>query len=675
MSHVLIARGARAALRCWLLTAMVAVAACSSGNNNRNVNSSVATSTGDTTTGTVVSLTSSTGSVALNAGDSITLTATVTNDKNSAGVTWTLSGTGTLSGNTNGSVVYTAPASLAGSSTPTITATSIADTTQAAAATLYISGSPVIDNQVVLFPANVGSAYAAAVNVIGGVAPFTWAVTSGALPDGITLTASTTASEAFSGTPTSEGSYPFQMTVTDSNSRTASVNLTLVVNSATSCLLNGHFALLTSGIGGGLVHVRAASFSVDSTGNLTGVVDRKQSGSTTVGESWSGTCTNRAGNSGTLVFKGATDSPTFNYSVSASLATARLQLTNGGDSTTSTGQLYKQTPADFSLARLAGSFAFGLLGSDSSNNRLGYAGQLTVAANGTVTAGRMDSNAGSGALTGATLSGTLGAPDANGRGTMTLAGGGQTLSLAYYVVTADRLLLTVSDNSGTSPRVAGTMTRRAASFGAGSLVGASVLTLWGASGVSQPVSVLSVGRISAAAGGTFSLLLDTADHAKIATAVAATATSYAVESDGRVSLNFTSGTTARQLTGYLDGTSNGYVVERGSSSGNAGLLEVQMAGPFTDTLPGLFVFGSQFPQSSSPVTLLPVVYLSGGNLSAANGSGYVAIDAGSGRGPGSFSVTALGGAGTLLYIVNADKMVALRVGSSSQNGALEWLVK
>jgi hypothetical protein len=87
------------------------------------------------------------------------------------------------------------------------------------------------------------------------------------------------------------------------------------------------------------------------------------------------------------------------------------------------------------------------------------------------------------------------------------------------------------------------------------------------------------------------------------------------------------------------------------------------------------VFGSQFAQSSSPVSLLPVVYLSGGNLSAANGSGFVAIDAATGRGAGSFQITALGGAATALYIVNADKMVALRFGSSSQNGAMEWLVK
>lgn len=46
----------------------------------------------------------------------------------------------------------------------------------------------------------------------GGSSPFTWAVTSGALPGGLTLAADGT----LSGTPTAAGSFPFTVTVTDS---------------------------------------------------------------------------------------------------------------------------------------------------------------------------------------------------------------------------------------------------------------------------------------------------------------------------------------------------------------------------------------------------------------------------------------------------------------------------
>ena len=132
MRQALNARTARAALGCWLLTAALALAACSGGNNNRGVNSSVGTSTSTGSTTTIgVSLTSSTGVASLNAGESITLTASLTNDTNNAGVTWTLSGKGTLTEATSTTVVYNAPTTLAGTSTPVVTATSIADTTRA----------------------------------------------------------------------------------------------------------------------------------------------------------------------------------------------------------------------------------------------------------------------------------------------------------------------------------------------------------------------------------------------------------------------------------------------------------------------------------------------------------------------------------------------------------------
>jgi hypothetical protein len=286
----------------------------------------------------------------------------------------------------------------------------------------------------------------------------------------------------------------------------------------------------------------------------------------------------------------------------------------------------------------------------------------------------MESNATT-PLNAATLSGTMSAPDANGRGTLSLSGGGQTLQFAYYVVNASKLLLVEADNSTSTPRLAGTLTRRAASFGATSLATPAVLTLWGASGTIQPTVVLSAGRIGDAAGGTFSLILDTANKDQTEASVSGTATSYGVESDGRTTLNFTTSGTARKLVGYLDATSNGYVIEINSSYGSAGLLEAQMSGPFSNGLSGLFVTGTQFPQSASPLSLLPVTYLSDGNITSSNASGYVAVDSATGRGVGSLTISGLGGVSTALYIVNPNKMVALRFGSTSQNGALEWLVK
>jgi sugar lactone lactonase YvrE len=74
----------------------------------------------------------------------------------------------------------------------------------------------------------VGGAYSTPLAgfVTGGVAPFTWAVTGGNLPGGLSLNSST---GVISGTPSASGAYSFQIEVTDSTgaSSTASFQLTV----------------------------------------------------------------------------------------------------------------------------------------------------------------------------------------------------------------------------------------------------------------------------------------------------------------------------------------------------------------------------------------------------------------------------------------------------------------
>jgi hypothetical protein len=63
----------------------------------------------------------------------------------------------------------------------------------------------------------------------GGTAPYTYAVTAGSLPPGVTLNAST---GLLSGTPSAVGSYTFTVTVTDANHFTGSQSYTIVVAAA-----------------------------------------------------------------------------------------------------------------------------------------------------------------------------------------------------------------------------------------------------------------------------------------------------------------------------------------------------------------------------------------------------------------------------------------------------------
>ncbi len=69
-------------------------------------------------------------------------------------------------------------------------------------------------------------AYSDALAVTGGTGPFTWAVSGGSLPAGLTLNAST---GVLSGTPTAAGLYTFTVKVTDSFGLTATQSLNLAV--------------------------------------------------------------------------------------------------------------------------------------------------------------------------------------------------------------------------------------------------------------------------------------------------------------------------------------------------------------------------------------------------------------------------------------------------------------
>ncbi len=81
-----------------------------------------------------------------------------------------------------------------------------------------------------LFPAppggEVGVTYSDQLTVTAGTSPFTWSVSSGSLPPGLTLGAST---GLLSGTPTTAGTYSFTVKVTDSSGLTSTEPATVTI--------------------------------------------------------------------------------------------------------------------------------------------------------------------------------------------------------------------------------------------------------------------------------------------------------------------------------------------------------------------------------------------------------------------------------------------------------------
>ncbi|MGB9236006.1 MAG: Ig domain-containing protein, partial [Terriglobales bacterium] len=173
-----------------------------------------------------VSLSSS--SSAIDQAQTATITASVKNDSKSAGVTWTLSGQGSLGNQSTSAVTYTAPNPVTAAFTATITATSISDASKAASTAITVNPMPGITTQSVS-QATAGNSYSATINGSGGSSPFTWSISSGALPTGLSLGSSTSNSVNISGMPTGPGSSSVTIMVKDATGATASQQLTITV--------------------------------------------------------------------------------------------------------------------------------------------------------------------------------------------------------------------------------------------------------------------------------------------------------------------------------------------------------------------------------------------------------------------------------------------------------------
>lgn len=164
----------------------------------------------------------------VDAGQTVTVTATIINDTGTKGASFNLTGPGTLgtaslttaAGNSITTLTYTAPSSVSAATTATITATS--SNTPSQKAVLTINLAPALSLPTTALPnGQVGVAYGpVALNSSGGTSPLTWALASGALPSGIKLSAT---AGALSGIPTAYGTFTFSISATDAAATPATV--------------------------------------------------------------------------------------------------------------------------------------------------------------------------------------------------------------------------------------------------------------------------------------------------------------------------------------------------------------------------------------------------------------------------------------------------------------------
>ena len=153
------------------------------------------------------------------------ITLNITGTATSVAVASTASnGIATASGT---SITYTPTAGFSGPDSFTYTATNASGTSSPATVTITVSTPSITLNPGTLGNGSVGTAYGQTITASGGSAPYSYAITAGALPEGLSLNA---ASGLISGTPSTAGTTELAITVTDANGATSLQNFSITIS-------------------------------------------------------------------------------------------------------------------------------------------------------------------------------------------------------------------------------------------------------------------------------------------------------------------------------------------------------------------------------------------------------------------------------------------------------------
>jgi large repetitive protein len=341
-----------------------------------------------------------------------------------------------------------------------------------------------------------GVSYSQTLVATGGIQPYTYTLTAGTLPGGLTLSPSGT----ISGTPTTVGASSFTVTVTDTEPtpQTASLPLVLLVvypTTPTDSELKGPYAFLFQGyddvVAGVLAYETATvgSFTADGTGVIgSGELDTNHqtsnpSGNTVASNSFVGSYTLGTDSRGmmtitTLNADGTTGS-TSTYAIAvkapvspATVATQASLIEYDDDQlvgTRGSGSMLAQSPVAFG-AGLQGSWAFGMSGDTPClpSCTIGIAagpvasvGEFTTDGSSLLTDGTSDANIASTNYADTNLTGSYAAADGNGRLALTMTTAGTPVGIyptdyAVYMVSANQAFVMSTDKHSSYLLLAGT---------------------------------------------------------------------------------------------------------------------------------------------------------------------------------------------------------------------------
>ncbi|HTS11010.1 MAG TPA: Ig domain-containing protein [Candidatus Limnocylindrales bacterium] len=440
--------------------------------------------------------------------------------------------------------------------------------------------------------------YSTALSASGGIPPYTWKITSGQLPAGLSFNPT---SGAISGTPILVGSSAFSLQVTDSEvvpaSTSANYSISVAAGSNNNSLMTGLYSFLFRGYDDGGYVAEEGSLNADGTGKITGGgVTANRAPSEIIGtitrSSLTGTYSIGTDGRGTmeLVFTSSLNvTLTVDYNLVLD-SSGNVHFFENNSTTTNNDTLHthgsgiiKPTKnASFGAGSLSGNYVFIFTGSDLAGSATALGGVVHADGLGNFSPGTGDYNEAGTFSPALQISGEFEfdtGTHAVGNLTFELPGkSAYTLSYSMDFASAGDIFFVATDvTDATHPRLAGEMILQSPNspFNSSALSGPSVAT---GTGVNAASSSVFAGLLTPTGGSNLNFAYDENNGGAIA--APSFAGSYQISSNGRVTF---ANLGSRLSVAYLISPGTGLTMG-GDTAVTTGTLDQQETGvSFDDT--------------------------------------------------------------------------------------------